>query len=353
MIDLLLKPQTERQSMIDLQLAANETPIRATHLDHLIDVYLSDCSASVDSATVTSYRHQIAPFRAWWAQAGPPVDHILTARAVEVFPAWVRAEYRNHRGRPPSPASLRSCCVRVRQFTRWLYRTGRLPVDITAWIPLPKKRPQSQRFLTPQQCQDLLEAVPAGPLQYRDRAMIAFLLATGARRFEAANALWADLHIDERGGVVRLRKTKGDNTGQGGGRIVVFGPATAEAIHYHDQFLRLTGQAGDDLRVFGMSNTAIKNRFAKLAERLGWPIGPHDCRRTFADHWWHSHRGGDQAMILLKLQLGHAVGHDVTMAHYIDTTNETRIIELIREAYTGPVEGLRVAPKVGLLNRKA
>ena len=333
---------TGRPDMLELSAQANQTPIYAALLDQLIETYLTELT--LPPATVTSYRYQLAPFRQWWAEFGGTVNHVLTQKIVSTFPTWARKDYRNSRGRKASAATVRSCAVRVRQFFKWLHRSGRLPIDISDWIELPKKRSTSKRFLSIVQCQDLIDAVPDGPLRLRDRALIAFMLATGARRFETANALWADMHIDDSGGWVRLRKTKNDPDGEGAGRIVVFGPATGKALHFYRQFLRITGQADRDARIFRMSNTAIKNRFGKFSEILGWTTGPHDLRRTFADFWWNENREHMQAMMLLKLQLGHRLSGDVTITHYINIANEDRLIQSLRSAYVSPVELLRVLP---------
>lgn len=330
--------------MLELSAQPSETPIYAAILDDLIDVYLAE--STLPPATVTSYRYQLAPFREWWRANGAGHGHILTEKSLGSFVPWAKADYRNSRGRKASAATIRSCAVRVRQLFKWLHRTGRLPIDISDWVPLPKKRSTSKRFLTIEQCQDLIDAVPNGPLRLRDRALVAFMLATGARRFETANALWADLHIDDSGGWCRLRKTKNDPDGEGAGRIVVFGPTTGQALHYHQQFLRITGQHQRDARIFAMSNTAIKNRFGKLSEILGWTIGPHDLRRTFADFWWHENKDHLQSLALLKLQLGHRMTGDVTITHYINIANDDRLIQSLRSAYVSPVELLRVMPEM-------
>lgn len=330
--------------MLALSAKATETPIHSAILDDLVDIYLDE--SILPSATVTSYRYQLAPFRAWWKLHGPEVDHVLTEKTLKKFLPWAKKDYRNSRGKKASAATIRSCVVRVRQFFGWLHRTGRLPLDISSWVEMPKKRTAIKRFLTIEQCQALIDAVPDGPLRLRDRALVAFMLATGARRFETANALWADLHVDDAGGWCRLRKTKNDPDGEGAGRVVVFGPATGQALHYHQQFLRITGQAGRDARVFGMSNTAIKNRFNKLSEILGWTVGPHDLRRTFADFWWNENKEHLQSMQLLKLQLGHKLTNDVTITHYVNISNQDRLVASLRSAYVSPVELLKVLPDV-------
>lgn len=334
----------ERPDMLSLSAQATETPIHAAILEELLDAYLNELS--LPPATITSYRYQLGPFRAWWSQHAPTTEYVLTQTLLAQFLPWARKDYRNSRNKKASAATVRSGCVRVRQFFKWLHRTGRLPIDISDWLPLPKKRSSRKRYLSMEQCQQLFDAVPDGALRYRDRALVAFLLATGTRRFEAAAALWEDVHLDDNGGWCRLRKTKGDAEGEGVGRIVVFGHGTAQALHAHRQFLRITGQSGRDARVFAMTNTAIKNRFNKFSEKLGWTIGPHDLRRTFADFWWNENREHMQALALLKLQLGHRMTNDVTLTHYVNLDNEERLITALRAAYVGPVELLRVLPDV-------
>lgn len=324
---------------VKLSLQPHQTVIQAQHLDQLIDIYLADVRGTIDDLSVTSYRYQIAPFREWWRATGAGREYIITERAFSDFLPWAKAHYRTARGRRASTATMRSCCVRVRQFLKWLYHRGYLPTDVHRWAPMMAKPTTRRRFLTLGQCRQLFDAVPTGALQYRDRALLAFLLGTGARRFEAASALWADLVLNEdMTGHVHLRKVKGDKDGDMGGRVVVFGPATGHLIHFHRQFLKLTGTWGDDPRVFGMTNTAIRKRLEVIGVRAGLPLGSHDLRRTFADHWFNANRGGDRSTWALKLQMGHALGHDVTASHYLDLGNRDRVAEVILSHYMSPVE---------------
>lgn len=324
---------------LQLSLKPQQTVIQAQHLDELIDVYLDDVRGTIDDQSVVSYHYQLAPFRQWWRATGAGRDCILTERAFADFLPWAKANYRTARGRRASAATMRSTCTRVRQFLKWLHQRGYLPSDVHKWAPMVAKPTTRRRFLTLDQCRQLFDAVPSGALQYRDRAVLAFLLATGARRFEVANALWADLVLNEdMTGHVHLRKVKGDNTGEMGGRVVAFGPATGQLIHFHRQFLRITGQVDRDPRIFGMTNGAIRKRLEVIGERAGWPLGSHDLRRTFADHWFNTNRGSDSSTWALKLQLGHSLGNDVTAAHYLDLGNRARVAELILSHYVSPVE---------------
>jgi len=68
---------------------------------------------------------------------------------------------------------------------------------------MPKVPRKAQLVLSPEDVKKLLSACSSE----RDRALMLFLLDTGARRAEAASVDWGDVNLQT--GVVRLRKTKG------------------------------------------------------------------------------------------------------------------------------------------------
>lgn len=340
------KTATEKEDRPVLTLSAtgaNAPDIRAEHLISCVDQFLEEVAPTVSPSTASGYAMRFLSFRQWWEGAGPP-EYVLTATKLSSFRQWLESDYRDTHGHHPSQSTVRTVIARVRRFLRWLHTTGRLPLDISGWLPLPPKAKHKRRFLTPEQCQALIDGVPPGPLRMRDWAMVAFLLGTGARRFEAANALWSNTVIDPetfRGHCI-LFKVKGDAQGRGLGRVVVFGPVTGKALHQHRLFLRLTGQADPAGRIFGMSNTAIKMRFRVIGKNAGFEVGPHDLRRTLSDYWWEHNADNERAMILLKMQLGHSIGEDVTLNHYINLDNRPRLIQMLHDAYTSPAELLKI-----------
>lgn len=104
----------------------------AHHFDDLFDLYLADCTlAGVIPKTIESYTHQLRPFRVWWAARGPALQWQLSRPAMQEFGTWFRQEYTTQKGIPPAQNTLRSGCRRVRQFFNWLYRTGRIPVQVS------------------------------------------------------------------------------------------------------------------------------------------------------------------------------------------------------------------------------
>lgn len=328
--------------MIDLSVHGQAEAVNAAALVVVLDLFLAERDRrDLDPRTVENYRHQIQPFRDWWEARGDPV---LSEEALAEFWAWLSSDWVTATGNPPAPSTLHTTARRVRQFLRWLHRTGRLPVDVSDWMPIPPAVDSPQRFLAQDVLQAVLDAIPAGPLRFRDFATVALLAETGARRFEVAELLAENVHVDPdlAGGWAELVKVKGDATGRRGkSRRVAFGPATARAIHFYRLHQALVGvDWEEDPRLLQMSNTAIRLRVAKWAARAELPLGAHDFRRTFADYWLDHCPDRAHAMLLLKLQLGHALRDDVTVAYYIDTRNRDKVIRKLRDNYVSPLADL-------------
>jgi len=122
-------------------------------------------------------------------------------------------------------------------------------------------------------------------LRYRrDEAMLRFMLETGARAGEVVAIELSDLDLP--GGTAIIRKGKGRK-----GRVVPFGPATAQAL---DRYLRLRRAhrlaaspalwLGD--RGKGFSYDALHKTLAERAAAAGI-VGfhPHKMRHTAAHRW--------------------------------------------------------------------
>lgn len=329
--------------MPDISLEARVERVRASSLLPILDLFLAERDRrNLDPRTVENYRHQIQPFRTWWEERdGPPV---LTEEALAEFNTWLTVDWVTATGSAPAPSTIHTTARRVRQFLRWLHKTGRMAADISDWMPMPPAVDSPQRFISPDDLQAVLDAIPPGPLRFRDWATVALLAETGARRFEVAEILADCVHVeaDMSGGWVDLYKVKGDAKGRRGkSRRVAFGPATAVALHFYRLHQGLVGVGwDDDPRLLQMSNTAIRLRVAKWSTLADLPLGAHDFRRTFADHWLENCPDRANAMILLKLQLGHALKDDITVAHYIDTRNREKIARKLRENYVSPLDGL-------------
>lgn len=190
----------------------------------------------------------------------------------------------------------------------------------------------------------LMLAQPAGEHRLRDTAVIAFLVSTGARRFETANAQidlmtfatpLTDIALgNNHTGWVWLRRVKGDRDGAGAGRPVAFCTIAGLLLKI---YLRSVGRTSGT--IFDMSDNAIGLMVDRHANAAGVPlISPHGFRRMLADYWDETH--GLSGRAALKRQLGHTstVG-DVTERHYI-SRNHRRIARELQKWHTSPLAEL-------------
>lgn len=283
--------------------------IVAAHLlPDLVPVYLSETQRrGATRHTIANYGYQLAPFVMWFRSL--PAPH-LTREAMQDYSAWLK------RIQPAiRPATVHTCCRRARQFLRWLHTTGRLPIDISPWLPLPAPPQQRTSTLTTEAIERMVYACK-GTTRIRDVCLIAFLTETGCRRIEAANARWENVtHQPGWSGWCYLDVVKGyldyDKT-----RTVCFGPVTGRLLQLWQAY---TGTESG--LIFGVTNSGIRHILGNIAKRAVVDMTAHDLRRTFATYWIkHCHApNSDLAERLLEVQLGHAP-HTVTQKHYLALT---------------------------------
>lgn len=298
---------------IDLEMESAGTQIRALHLDDLFDPYLLACERSgVVDKTIDSYTHQLRPFRLWWAEYGPANDYLLSEESLRTFGHWLRHEYSTNLGKLPSQNTQRSCCRRVRQFFTWLYRTGRLPVQISEWVGLPAAPQPEGRCLDAGEIEALFHACH-GMYRLRNAALLAFLFETGARCIEAANAMYDEVTIlPNYTGYCRLTFVK-RNKDIDLRRTVAFGQTTGVLLKV---LAFMTGRTSG--KIFELSDKGIQYVMRALSARTDIECGAHDARKTFATYWTRNFRGQNPYLgeILLKKQLGHRPGN-VLEKHYL------------------------------------
>ena len=173
-----------------------------------------------------------------------------------------------------SASSVRLRVVIARQWMRWCDQNGHLPNGVPT-IPVPKMPKQHlPDVLTNRDIDRLLhDFLPALDERnaVRNRALVAFALATGVRVSELVALEWRDVDIARGTAVVRMGK--GTKT-----RLVSFDP-NGIAARWLKQWKRVAKKD----RVFPVtidSTQIIVKRI--VAQPLGRDVTPHTLRRTWA-----------------------------------------------------------------------
>lgn len=255
----------------------------APSLDLLLPSWLLSLRADRKSdQTLKSYGDGVRFYLRWCAENGAePLDRASLR-------GWVTALLDSGN----QPATARSRQLAVRRFTSWLADEGELPRDPFVGIKAPRLDTAVVEPLSDDQLKALLKAcqsprgaTPAEALRHRrDEAMLRLMLETGARAGEVVALEVADLDLPA--GTAVIRRGKG-----GRGRVVPFGPFTAQAL---DRYLRLRARhrladtpalwVGD--RGKGFTYDALHKALKQRADVAGITgFHPHKMRHTAAHRW--------------------------------------------------------------------
>lgn len=263
-----------------------ETPLeRAAHA-FLLDREVMGCTAS----TLAYYRDYIGRLIAWLSAHG------VTA-ATGITLDLLRAYIADAQGRGLAPKTVHHHASVARTFCKWLTAEGLTPTDVAERLPRPKVPKKVLPALTKDDAKKLLDVCDCD----RDKALLLFMLDTGARRAETVAVNVGD--VDTRTGAVTIAQGKGQK-----GRVVYLGVQSRRALTRYlldrndgpDAPLWTSQKHGcDGERLTSWGVTLILKR---LGERAGVHVHPHMLRRTFAI--WSLRAGMDVAR--LAALLGHS-----------------------------------------------
>ena len=207
---------------------------------------------------------------------------------------------------PVKPNTVHSYYRRLRTFACWLARNDLVAVNPRARIEPPRVPRVLIEPFTDAQIEALLAAAAKGTHPLRDRALLLFLLDTGARVSELCSLRRADFDFLTRRCVVR---------GKGGHeRALHLGTVSARALWAYVNEARQAPEAalflgdrgtraGEGLRRKGVQE--LFWRLEKAAGLSGVRCSPHTCRHSYAIRFLRA--GGGQFELMAAL--GHS---DVT-----------------------------------------
>ncbi|MGP7960898.1 tyrosine recombinase [Sanguibacter sp. A247] len=258
--------------------------------------------------TLGAYGRDLERFAAHVASQGVSGPAELTREVVEGYVEVVRT---GADGRAPLAASSTARAVAsVRGWMRFCEAEGLMATDPASGLTPPARPRRLPRAIPVDDVLAILEAAGAGegerPL--RDRALLEFLYATGARISEAVGLDLDDIDLDDRGSSVRLFG-KGRKE-----RVVPLGSYARDAIEaYLVRSRPLFADRGEgtpalflNARGKRLSRQSAWTVLREATERAGLAqaheISPHTLRHSFATHVL---QGGADVRVVQEL-LGHA-----------------------------------------------
>ena len=152
----------------------------------------------------------------------------------------------------------------LKSFYKWSIKFGLIQVNPMLLIEPPKLPETILRTITPEQVHILLETAETN----RDKAIIALLADSGARRSEFTSIQVHDLDLQHN----RIRVAgKGQKEG-----FLVFGDRTKAFLQ---QYLT---ESSPVVSLFSLKSAGLRMMLRRLGEKAGIPVNPHAFRRGFA-----------------------------------------------------------------------
>jgi integrase/recombinase XerD len=275
--------------------------------------------------TLAAYRRDLNGYAAWLTSAG--------CSLADVDRASLDAFVQSRRAGGAAPSSVARQLAAVRMLHRFMAEEGLRADDPTADLEGVRVPAGIPHPLTEAEVEQVLDAVVGNaPVALRDRALLEFLYATGARISEACGLSLADLDRDNR--IVRL-------FGKGAKeRLVPFGRSAARAMdewlaegREHLEPLRWA-RRGDQEAVF------LNTRGARLSRQAAWAVvrtygertglvdrlSPHVLRHSCATHLLD--HGADLRVV--QEMLGHA---SISTTQVYTKVSQERLWQVYRQAH--------------------
>lgn len=274
-----------------------------------------DVERGLAKATVAAYGADLRKYGEWLASQGIHGLDAVSTQDVERYIAFLDDSGESARSKARRLAS-------VHELHRFALGEHMISNDVSARVKAPKSAETLPDVLTVDEVARLLDAIPVSqnrpvagnspetpdnPVMLRDKALLEFLYATGARVSEACSANLDDVDLDE-----KIARLMGKGSKQ---RLVPVGSYACEAIA---RYLR-GGRPQLELKAKGsaerralflnkrgkrLSRQSVWEIIREAGERahIGKPLHPHTLRHSFATHLI---QGGADVRTVQEL-LGHA-----------------------------------------------
>jgi len=288
--------------------------------------------------TISAYRDDARSlFRHLEAEGVAPTVESITRLIVRGYVAWLR-------GRGLSPTTVARRIHSLRSFWNYLWDSDYVDTNPFRKLALPRQSRALPVYLSVEEATRLIAATAARKSDFyvrRDRAILALLLFTGARRSELLNLQWDD--VDTQGQTVRFVAAKGDKTrvvpmtDQLVSDLAEWQKARPAATHRHV----FTSKSGTRLGKRGLRTALLRALEAAGIDKGG--VTTHKLRHTFACMML---RGGADLSCLQRM-MGHS-RLDTTGIYLSATAEDLREAmgrhPLLRAADAPPPDPVTKAP---------
>ena len=260
-----------------------------TQLQRAADAFMLDKEVQgCTRLTLVWYQDYISRLVAWLTAQGITAAGGITLDLLRAYIVDVQ-------GRGLAPKTIHHHAAAAKTFCKWLAAEGLVQSDPAERLPRPKVPKKVLPALTKDDTQKLLAACE----NERDRALLLFMLDTGARRAETVAVNIGD--VDTKTGAVTITKGKGQK-----GRVVYLGAHSRRAVL---RYLLIRGDTGADVPLWTSQTSGerltiwgVMLVLRRMGARAGVHVHPHMVRRTFAI--WSLRAGMDVARVAALL--GHS-----------------------------------------------
>ena len=240
--------------------------------------------------TIDGYLGELLFFQKWLEERlnGPVSIEDITGIEINAFLLYLKEE------RDYKPASRRRIAATLKGFFKWANKQGYTTTDLSETVPSIKVPDTERHFLSPDEVEVWINAVE------HDVSKVAMWLMyyAGLRISEATNLRMDEIHLEEAGGWIMIRRAKG-----GKHRRVPIAPALEQILKDYltwrvdSEYLLATEKTGR------IKPVTIQAELRDARKKLGWSedITPHTLRHSFASQIYSR----TQDILVVSKLLGH------------------------------------------------